>query len=372
MPPLLQYTAIAIGLPVLAWALWSSVRLARANRKGTAGMDVAAYGLLPREELDATQYGPTAPEVADATLAVRQGDWRPGAALLAAAGQDWDRRWYRLTTLARVAAEEEAWLHAWRTERPDDPDAAAVHAQALLYRAWHARGEGYAKDTSADRLARFRQLLQAAFEAARTAASLAPHDPSPWVTMVTAARGLVLPHEEFRRIWGELTARAPHHFYGHLNALQYWCAKWCGSDRLAHRFAREASASAPPQSLLAVLPLEAAFERALQGPGPVPLAGRHTKSELDAVRAALAAVPADDPRVPLVRHRLAAALTLAGKGAEALEHFRLLEPWVGAEPWTFHGNPVAAYDRARALAIEKAGRGARRQGTPVGALGGRG
>ncbi|MGW4349364.1 hypothetical protein ACWEL8_30420 [Streptomyces sp. NPDC004690] len=372
MPPLLQYTAIAIGLPVLAWALWSSVRLARANRKGTAGMDVAAYGLLPREELDATQYGPTAPEVADATLAVRQGDWRPGAALLAAAGQDWDRRWYRLTTLARVAAEEEAWLHAWRTERPDDPDAAAVHAQTLLYRAWHARGEGYAKDTSADRLARFRQLLQAAFEAARTAASLAPHDPSPWVTMVTAARGLVLPHEEFRRMWGELTARAPHHFYGHLNALQYWCAKWCGSDRLAHRFAREASASAPPQSLLAVLPLEAAFERALQGPGPVPLAGRHTKSELDAVRAALAAVPADDPRVPLVRHRLAAALTLAGKGAEALEHFRLLEPWVGAEPWTFHGNPVAAYDRARALAIEKAGRGARRQGTPVGALGGRG
>ncbi|MBY8868821.1 hypothetical protein [Streptomyces sennicomposti] len=372
MPPLLQYTAIAIGLPVLAWALWSSVRLARANRKGTAGMDVAAYGLLPREELDATQYGPTVPEVADATLAVRQGDWRPGAALLAAAGQDWDRRWYRLTTLARVAAEEEAWLHAWRTERPDDPDAAAVHAQTLLYRAWHARGEGYAKDTSADRLARFRQLLQAAFEAARTAASLAPHDPSPWVTMVTAARGLVLPHEEFRRMWGELTARAPHHFYGHLNALQYWCAKWCGSDRLAHRFAREASASAPPQSLLAVLPLEAAFERALQGPGPVPLAGRHTKSELDAVRAALAAVPADDPRVPLVRHRLAAALTLAGKGAEALEHFRLLEPWVGAEPWTFHGNPVAAYDRARALAIEKAGRGARRQGTPVGALGGRG
>jgi hypothetical protein len=356
MPPLLQYIAIVIGLPVLAWALWSSARLARANRNGTAGMDVAAYGLLPREELDASEYGPTAPEVADATLAAREGDWRPGAALLAAAGQDWDRRWYLLTSLAHVAAEEEAWLHAWRTAQPDHPDAAAVHAQTLLYRAWRVRGDGYAKETSADRLARFQQLLQAAVEAARTAAALAPHDPSPWITMVTAARGLVLPHEEFRHLWAELTSRAPHHFYAHQHALQYWSAKWCGSDRLAHRFAQEAAASAPPQSLLSVLPLEAAFERALQGPGPVPLAGRHSKSELDAVRAALAAVPADDPRVPLVRHRLAAALTLAGKGAEALEHFRLLEPWVGGEPWTYHANPVAMYDRARALAIVKAGK----------------
>ncbi|GHF77854.1 hypothetical protein [Streptomyces griseosporeus] len=367
MPPLLQYTAIVIGLPVLAWALWSSARLARANRNGTAGMDVSAYGLLPREELDASEYGPIAPEVADATLAARQGDWRPGAALLAATGQDWDRRWYVLTRLAQVAPQEDAWLTAWRTERPGDPDAAAVHAQALLYLAWHARGEGYAENTPADRLARFKQLLQAAFEEARSAAALAPHDPSPWVTMVTAARGLVLPHEEFRRLWSELTARAPHHFYAHLNALQYWCAKWCGSDRMAHRFAQEAAASAPPQSLLSVLPLEAAFERALQGAGQVPLAGRHPKSELDAVRAALSAVPADDPRSRLVRHRLAAALTLAGKGSEALEHFRILEPWVGGEPWSYHGNPVAMYDRARALAIVKAGSGLRRQRKPVGA-----
>jgi hypothetical protein len=47
-------------------------------------MDVAVYGLLPREELDASEYDPTAPECADATLAARQGDWRPGAALVLA------------------------------------------------------------------------------------------------------------------------------------------------------------------------------------------------------------------------------------------------------------------------------------------------
>ncbi|POX54334.1 hypothetical protein [Streptomyces sp. Ru72] len=366
MPLMLQYILTALGVPVLIWAAWSTARLARANRKGTAGIHIAAYVLLSREELDPTRGGPPEPEVADAVRAVRAGDWRPGAALLAAAGQDWDLRWHRLSALASAAAQDERWLSDWRAERPDDPDAAAVYAEALLYRAWDARGEGWAKDTPAERMTRFQQMLPASLHAAQAAATLAPDDPSPWVTMVTAARGLALPHEEFRRLWGELTARAPHHFYGHLSALQYWCAKWCGSDRLANRFAQEAAASAPPQSLLSVLPLEAAFERALQGPGPVPLAGRHTRSELDAVRAALAAAPAGDPRAPLVRHRLAAALTLAGKGSEALDHFRLLEPFVGAEPWTYHPNPVAAYDRARALAILRSGKRAVAAGQPVG------
>ncbi|WP_344605400.1 hypothetical protein [Streptomyces glaucus] len=94
-----------MGLPVLARALWSSARLARANRNGTAGRDVTAYGLLPREELDGTEHGPTALECADATLAARQGDWRPSAALLAATGQDRDRRWRRPAALARGAVE---------------------------------------------------------------------------------------------------------------------------------------------------------------------------------------------------------------------------------------------------------------------------
>ncbi|MEU2596384.1 hypothetical protein [Streptomyces hirsutus] len=356
MPPVVQNIFIALGIPVLIWAVWSTLRLARANRRGTAGIDVAAYGLLPRAELDPARGGPRVPEVAEAVRAAWEGDWRPGAALLAATGQDWDLRWDRLSALASAASQNDRWLSAWRAERPEDPDAAAVHAQALLYRAWDARGDGWAKDVPAERMAWFRQLLPASLHAAQEAAALAPRDPSPWVTMVTAARGLALSHEEFRRLWSELTARAPHHFFGHLNALQYWGAKWCGSDRLAHRFAQEAAASAPAHTLLPVLPLEASFERALQGPGPVPLAGRNPKSEIDAVLNAVAAAPTDHPGLPLVRHVLAAALVLAGRGREALEQFRLLEPWVGAEPWTHHADPVAAFDRARALAVLRSGK----------------
>ena len=96
--------------------------------------------------------------------------------------------------------------------------------------------------------------------------------------------------------------------------------------------------------------------QALQGPGLMPFAGRNSKSTINALLDAVSAAPADDPRLPLARHTLAAALAQAGRGREALEQFRLLEPWVGAQPWTYHRDPVAAFDRARAIAILRAGR----------------
>ncbi|MFJ5153665.1 hypothetical protein ACIQCF_19150 [Streptomyces sp. NPDC088353] len=159
---MLQNILSVLGIPILIWALWSTTRLVRANRRGTAGIDVAAYGLLPRAELDPARGGPPVPEATEAVRAAREGDWRPGEALLAAAGQEWDLRWDRLSALASVASHDERWLSAWRAERPKDPDAAAVYAQALLYRAWDARGGGWAKDVIAERMDDFRQLLTAA------------------------------------------------------------------------------------------------------------------------------------------------------------------------------------------------------------------
>ncbi|WP_236245068.1 hypothetical protein [Streptomyces sp. CC210A] len=356
LPPVAQGIAIAAGGPVLLWSLWSTARLAAAKRKGTDGIDLAAYGLAPRHLLDPSRSGPPEPEAVLAVQAAEGGDRRPAAALLADAGEDWDLRWDRLAALALAAAQDGRWLAEWRAERPEDPDAAAVHAEALLRQAWAGRGGSYARDTSADDLERFRQLLTAAVQAAREAAALAPRDPSPWVTLVSAARGLALPHTEFRQLWDELTARAPHHFFGHLNALQYWCAKWCGSHALAQRFADGAARSAPEGSLLSVLPLQAAFERALARAAYTPLGGRNTPGDLDAVRDAVAAAPSDDPRLPYVRHILAGALVVAGRGREALEQFRAVEPWVGAHPWTCHPDPAAAFDHARAVAVYRSGR----------------
>lgn len=66
-----------LGIPVLIWALWSTTRLARVNRRGTAGMDVAEYGLLPREVLDPTRGGPPVPYelvIHEAALRIMVGD----------------------------------------------------------------------------------------------------------------------------------------------------------------------------------------------------------------------------------------------------------------------------------------------------------
>ncbi|WP_236240826.1 hypothetical protein [Streptomyces sp. CC228A] len=136
LPPVAQGIAIAAGGPVLLWSLWSSARLARAKRQGTAGIDLAAHGLVPRHLLDPSRSGPPEPEAALAVQAAQGGDRRPAAALLADAGEDWDLRWDRLTALASAAVRDGRWLADWRAERPDDPDAAAVHAEALLRQAW--------------------------------------------------------------------------------------------------------------------------------------------------------------------------------------------------------------------------------------------
>ena len=57
-----------------------------------------------------------------------------------------------------------------------------------------------------------------------------------------------------------IIARAPHHYEAHFSALQYWCAKWRGSEKLATEFAERAAANAPLGGLLTVLPLIAHFE----------------------------------------------------------------------------------------------------------------
>ncbi|MFI9123114.1 hypothetical protein ACIGW0_27605 [Streptomyces bikiniensis] len=53
------------------------------------------------------------------------------------------------------------------------------------------------------------------------------------------------------------SARAPHHYEGHWQALQYWCAKWYGSDRLMMRFAGRAVRKAPQGSPLTGMYLHA-------------------------------------------------------------------------------------------------------------------
>ncbi len=362
--------------PVLVFGLAAMIMLLTRRRPGgsgpgpaateaaeaaeAAGFDPAAHGLVPSAELDPGRAGPPMrllrrkelEALADSCLA---GGWRAAEAYVAAAGEDWDERWSRLDFLTRVAAERDAWLTAWEESGASACAAATVRARLLVQRAWEARGSGFPAQVAPERMAAFRAQLPAAYELARRAAESDRRDPGPWVVMITAARGMRLPRRKFRALWAEVTARAPHHVGGHWQAMQYWCAKWHGSDALMLRFAVRAVHTAPAGSPLPGLYLQALTELELRhGPRGLP-GGRRHRDLLPRVAAALDGSPASNEQVPLLRHLLAHFALMSRQPALALEQFRRIGPWCGAHPWSTAPNPVRAFDRARALAAALAG-----------------
>lgn len=209
-------------------------------------MDVERFGLPPDAKLIKKPL--LSKPVRDAKVAHAAGDWQPGADLLAGTGQDWDRRSSIVSLLGEVAADDDTALKSWRAARPDDADAAAVHADALTNVAWQIRSARRAKYVSAEQFAGFQRVLGEADEASQTAAELAPDDPTPWATRCMIAMGRQYGHEEFRAVWDGVMSRDPLHVHGHARALQYWCAKWFGTHDLMWTFAEEGTSASKPRS----------------------------------------------------------------------------------------------------------------------------
>ncbi|WP_406860973.1 hypothetical protein ABZO31_11165 [Streptomyces sp. HUAS MG47] len=328
----------------------------------------AAYGLVPRAALDAGRAGPPPPAhrlqqmqaVADAAW---DGDWRPAASYVADAGDDWDARWSRTEFLQHLATEDEGWLRAWRAEQPGNCDAATLDAGLMVHRAWQIRGSGYAHQVPADRMQQFRQMLPAAMQAAREASALDARNPGPLVVMITVARAVSCSRREFRAMWAELTARAPHHYAAHWQALQFWCAKWHGSERLMMRFAVRAVRSAPDGSPLSGMYLHALEELDERSSGAGRMRAQLGTRRLVRVARSLDQVAPDREELPRLRHMLAHYLVEAGRHKDALEQFRLIGPWCGASPWDDSPDPIAAFDRARGRAAKRTKAQANPKGT---------
>ncbi|OII67893.1 MULTISPECIES: hypothetical protein [unclassified Streptomyces] len=342
--------------------LTASLRRSRLAARVPEQFDPAAHGLVPRQDLDDRWPGPPPPlheaKAAQALAdAAWDGDWQAAAAHLEGAGQDWDEHWSRMELLQQIAAEDDGWVDAWRAARPEDGDAATLHALLLLRRAWAIRGSAYAHEVPEERMSRFQQLVPASVDAARKASLAAPGHPGPWVVMVTAARGAQYSPAQFVPLWAGLTARAPHHYEAHWQALQYWCAKWFGSDRQMLAFAEYALSTAPEGSPLAGVYLHALQE--LEQRGSRLPSGRRARDLLLAVARSLGSVPAGDRRLPRLRHLLAHHLLRTGLYEAALEQFRLIGPWCGASPWDDERDIVAAFDLARGTAALGAARRAR-------------
>ncbi|MGW4383140.1 hypothetical protein [Kitasatospora sp. NPDC004531] len=309
-------------------------RYEQANRRVIYPTD---HGMLHRDDL-VVDPGLTGPDVDAALAALKDGDWRPAAELLAAAAGDHDRRRGLLGRFAELAAEDDAWLLAWRAERPADADAALLTLDALIVLAWNVRTAQRAHKVTAEQWVAFRKVLADAEAAAAEAVRLAdPADPLPFVLQVPLAMGQSWDNDRFRALWQEIVSRDPHNFSAHTGALQYWCAKWKGSHEQMHAFADAAIAAAPAGSLLTALKLDAYFEEFTGDKEPY--ASPEVRAAADAVVADLEAADPDDRHRPYAHGWLVWVLAQSGRDAEAMPHLRALGPIVPT-PWTYWADPV--------------------------------
>ncbi|WP_327724811.1 hypothetical protein [Streptomyces europaeiscabiei] len=339
----LVWVLAVLAVPTLLFGLWMAWVFLKEFFSPSSDVDpdvAEAMGLLPAERQNTRLPGPLPAAQESALAAVRGGDWKAAAKMMHDTGRDWERRSSAAYLLAEIAAKEDDWLLAWEADRPDDPDAAVVRARSTVILAWDLRGGKKAKYTTGEQFGGFHRMLERSREEIGRAAVLNPDDPTPHITEIWVALGLGYPNSQMDKLWSEITARAPHHYEAHFSALQYWCAKWRGSEKLAKEFAERAAARAPLGSLLTAFPLIAHFEHDTSDDNSVDRTPRMI-GRVDAGLADAASADPTHPRLPELRHLLAYYLSLQDRDAAALEQFRLVDGYVNALPWRYQGGGEA-------------------------------
>ncbi|MGW4128387.1 DUF4034 domain-containing protein [Amycolatopsis japonica] len=310
--------------------------------------DVTRWGLPADGEVSAKEYW-TDGEILAVQESTSRGEWEGAAALLASTRGNWARRDQVTGALGEAAAKDDEWLRAWRKARPGDPGAALVNAASLVDVAWEVRSSLQAKHVTQEQFAAFFRVLERAEEAVHEAAGLAPEDPTPWVTALTIAMGRQYENDEYRKVWAELVARDPRHRGAHSRALQYWCAKWFGSNELMWEFAETAAAESPSLApLLLVAAHEAEFQDVPAWRSP------RVSGALDGILALLDGE--DYPEKRGDRAYLAKALVENGRFDEAVEQFRHLGTRADGGVWSYSGDPRGEFLATRYAACAGAAR----------------
>jgi len=299
--------------------------------------DVTRWDLPADGEVSAKEYW-TDEEVLAVQESTARGEWEGAAALLASTWGDWDRRDLVTGVLGEAAAKDDEWLRAWRKARPGDAGVALVNAESLVHVAWEVRSGLRAEHVSEEQFAAFFRVLEQAEDAVREASELAPEDPTPWVSALAIAMGRQYENDRYLKVWEELTERDPQHRGAHGRALQYWCAKWFGSNEKMWEFAETAASKSPK---LAPLLLVAAHEADLQG-APAWRDPRVTGA-LDGILAWLDGEGRDHSSTRSDRSYAAKALVENGRFDEAVEQFRHLGTRADGGMWSYYGDPRSEF-----------------------------
>ncbi|MEU1332448.1 hypothetical protein [Streptomyces sp. NPDC005865] len=290
-------------------------------------------------------------ELATARTALAQGRWTEARALLAATGDDWDRRGHRFDVLAQEPTTT-AWARDWRLAEPESQDAEMLLAFAAVHRA--LRGK---------------ERSDRARERCRAAAAGAPADPTPWLALLVLERSLGR-EEDVVRLFDEVRHRhAEHHHAHHLMVARLAERRpGAGQDPLheVYDFAAWAAEQASADSPLAVLPVVAHAERyrvlaaaGLESADPVRSghwAGRRArgvmKGAFDWWLEWRTPEGPDHPRCLVDLNFLAHAKSGEGRAAEAAALFHRIGRHATPGPWSYPDrDPYAAFRAARAAAF---------------------
>ncbi|MGG8409695.1 hypothetical protein ACM614_25445 [Streptomyces sp. 12297] len=287
-------------------------------------------------------------ELVDVRGQFTQGRWAPVRSLLAATGDDWDRRGHRVVVLAQTPAAT-AWAREWLLAEPESADAATLLACAGVFTA--LRGKGSA---------------EAAEQACAAAAARVPADPTPWLGLLLLA-GAFGTSEEFSRNFDQVRARHQEHHHAHhvMVARLAESAPAGGHDPLheVYDFAAWAAEESPADSPLAVLPVIAHAERyrvlAAAGAAPDPAAHWSGRRARQVLRSAfdwwLEWEREDHPRNRIDLNFLAHAKLCEGRPAEAAALFHRIGRHATRAPWSYPDrDPHKAFLAARTAALGSA------------------
>ncbi|QFQ96584.1 hypothetical protein F9278_10570 [Streptomyces phaeolivaceus] len=291
-------------------ALVRTARMARHTARLAAGLPADDEVLLdaPDERL-----GPV-------LVAAGRGEYAPAAKLLATTREaaEWESRDRYALRLAAFGHARDAWLRAWQTAAPHDPDVLLIKAELAVARGWHSPAR-------VELLREVNPLIAAAAEGE-------PRDPVPWRIALDHARGTGLGHAGFERLWAEAVRRSPHHYGCHVSALKYLSAAWYGSHRECFDFAERAAEDALPGSLVRALPVRAAFSYLTEGGGAVIPRGRLDEAA-DGAIALSAEYALGDPWPAEVRNLLTYVLVRLERWPDALAQLRMIGPYATSFPW---------------------------------------
>ncbi|MEV5981570.1 hypothetical protein [Streptomyces sp. NPDC052114] len=293
-------------------------------------------------------------ELVAARAALTQGRWSEVRALLAATGDDWDRRGHRFDVLGQEPTTE-AWARDWRLAEPESHDAGLLLVFAAVHKA--LRGKARSDKVRAR---------------CREAAARVPADPTPLLALLLLERSLGR-EEDVVRLFDEIRHRHPEHHHAHHLMVARLAERrpGAGQDPLheVYDFASWAAEQAPAESPLAVLPVVAHAERyrvlataGLESADPAASGHWDGRRARGVMKTAfdwwLEWVTPDGPLHPRCHvdlNFLAHAKSCEGRAAEAAALFHRIGRHATPAPWSYPDrDPLAAFHAARATALGSA------------------